>query len=102
MVQTCVHFELPHAESAAVAAQKIKKAIAESRSQLKEHAEDLEERWEGNTLHFGASLQGKRITGTLEVKDKLFIVDAKLPLMWRLFEGRIESMIKEQSKHLLQ
>jgi hypothetical protein len=59
-----------------------------------------EERWEGDTLHFAATLQGKQINGTLQVTDKDFVIDAKLPLLWRIFEGRIEKMIAEQVQSL--
>jgi hypothetical protein len=44
------------------------------------------------------TLQGKQITGTLAIDDKDFIIDAKLPLLWRLFEGKIERTIAEQVK----
>jgi len=37
----------------------------------------------------------------LKVTDTEFIVDAKLPLLWRMFEGRIEKMIQEQAKGML-
>jgi ABC-type ATPase with predicted acetyltransferase domain len=35
------------------------------------------------------------------VIDTDYIVDAKLPLLWRVFEGKIEKMIKEQASAML-
>ena len=95
-----MHFKLPHKTTKFQAIQKVKQALIEATPQLKEHATITEELWKGDVLYFAANLQGKTITGTLEVTDSQFIVDAQLPLMWRLFEGRIEKMIAEQVKKL--
>jgi hypothetical protein len=80
---------------------RVKKGLDDARPQFAQHASDIEERWEEDTLHFAFSIQGKRIEGTLEVQDSEFVLDAKLPLMWRMFEGRIEKMIQEQTKQML-
>lgn len=95
-----MHFKIPHKVSKFEAQQKVKRALDETRPQMKGHATITEERWDGDTLHFAADLQGKTITGTLQVSDRDFIIDAKLPLMWRLFEGRIEKMIGEQIQQM--
>lgn len=79
---------------------RIRQALRDAKSQLPKEASIDEERWEGTTLHFAATLQGKKITGTVEITDSEMVIDAKLPLMWRLFEGRIEKMIAEQVKQL--
>ena len=83
-----------------VAISKVKNALEHGKSQMAQYATIGEERWEGNVLHFSAALQGKQISGTLEVTDRDFVIDAKLPLLWRMFEGRIESMIAEQVKSI--
>jgi len=95
-----MHLQIPHKTNKIAALTKIKKALQEGRSQLGDMASIDEERWEGDTLHFTATLQGKQITGTLAVTDKDFVIDAKLPLLWRVFEGRIQKMIDEQVKSL--
>ena len=83
-----------------VAVSKVKQALMHGKSQLAQYATVDEERWAANTLHFAATLQGKQITGTLEITDKDFVMDAKLPLLWRLFEGKIERSITEQVQAL--
>ena len=95
-----MHFQIPHKTSKFRAVQKVKQALNGARSQLKDQATISREDWEGETLHFAAEVQGKTITGTLVVTDKEFVIDAKLPLLWRIFEGRIEKMIAEQAKQL--
>lgn len=95
-----MHFQIPHGTSQSDALNKVKHALSDAKPHLDGQATIDEERWEGNTLHFAATLQGKQITGTLSVSDTEFVIDAKLPLMWRLFEGRIEKMIAEQVKEM--
>jgi hypothetical protein len=95
-----MHLVIPHKADKISALTKVKQALQHGKSQMGEYATIDEERWEGNTLHFAATLQGKQVTGTLEVTDKDFVIDAKLPLLWRMFEGRIEKMIAEQVKSM--
>ncbi|HVZ75769.1 MAG TPA: polyhydroxyalkanoic acid system family protein [Candidatus Paceibacterota bacterium] len=93
-----MHLVIPHKTSRQAAVEKIKSALTEHRAQLIEHATVKKEEWLGDTLNFDVDLQGKSISGTLEVTDSEYILDAKLPLLWRMFEGRIESEIAKQVK----
>ncbi len=72
----------------------------ENHAQIAAHATIKEETWEGSTLRFDVELQGKDIAGTLEVTDMQYVLDAKLPLLWRMFEGRIESEIAKRVQSL--
>lgn len=96
-----MHVQIPHKFSTTEAVSRVKNAIADAKSKMGDKGKIDEERWEGNTLHFAVSGQGQHVSGTLEVKDKEFILDAKLPLMLRLFEGKIEQAIKEQAAQML-
>ena len=95
-----MHLAVPHKMSQAAAITRVKKALDENRAQIAQYAKITEEKWDGNTLDFTVDLQGKEITGTLEVTDADYVIDAKLPLLWRMFEGRIESQIAEQVKKM--
>lgn len=95
-----MHLQIPHKTSQSDALTRVKKGLEEHRAQITANAEIHEERWDGNTLHFDVTAQGQRVSGTLEVTDKDFIIDAKLPLMLRFFEGRIEKQIMEQVQQL--
>jgi len=96
-----MHVVINHSFTKDEAATRVKKALSEARAQAAQHVEGLEEKWEADTLHFSFSLQGKKIEGTLEVRDKEFELNAKLPLLWRMFEGKIEKMISEQAKQFI-
>ena len=58
------------------------------------------EEWDGDTFNFAFLVQKQRITGSVLVEDAQFVVDAKLPLLWRMFEGKIQRTIEEQVKTL--
>lgn len=91
-----MHLEIPHKTTQQAALVRVKQGLEEMRTKIADQATIHEERWDGNTLHFDATAQGQRISGTLEVGEKDFVIDAKLPLMLRLFEGRIEKEIMQR------
>ncbi len=92
---------IPHKYSQIEAVTRVKKVLNDSRSKLADHLTDVEEHWDGYTLVFAFTAQKQHISGTLEVKDRVFELYAKLPLTLRLFEGRIEKMIQEQAGQML-
>ncbi len=97
-----MHIKLPHnlkTEGAAIL--RAKQALNEMRPQLPKDASIDKEEWSGNTLTFAATANKITITGTLTVTATDYEVQAKLPLMLRMFEGRIEKAIKEQTAKLL-
>lgn len=92
-----MHFQMPHKSTQIGAVTKVRQAIIQARPLAAQNNVTIdEEKWEGSTLNFKITLQGKQITGSLEVTNTDFIIDAKLPLLWRLFEGKIERTIAEQ------
>ena len=92
---------IPHTFTKQQALLRVKEALDRARPQLSEQATITEERWEGDTLHFAFSGQGQSISGTFAVKDTEFELYAKLPLMMKLFEKKIEAAIKEQAQKML-
>lgn len=86
---------IPHQFKKAEARARVEQALREAKPQLNGKVVVEEERWEGDTLHFAFVAQGQRITGTFAVGDKEFELNAKLPLMLKFFEGKIERAIQE-------
>jgi hypothetical protein len=95
-----MHIDIPHKFSQFEAAQRVKKGLAEAKPKLEGQATIEKEEWHGNTLNFAVTVQGQKIAGTLQIEDKKFVLDAKLPLLWRMFEGRIQREIEAQIKNL--
>jgi hypothetical protein len=87
---------IPHSCSKEEALVRVKKALDEARPQFKEKVVLHEEKWEDSALHFDLTVEGQRIRGTLTIEDDAYALDAKLPLMLKMFEGRIEKAIQEQ------
>lgn len=98
-----MHFQVPHKFGTSQAVERVKQALEQVKTnpQVKDQLTIEKEEWEGNTLTFAFTGQGQHITGTVVVEEKEFIVDAKLPFMLRMFEGRIEKMISEQVQKML-
>ncbi len=52
-------------------------------------------------MRFRASIRGLETTGNVYLMDKQIILEGSLPLMARLFSGKIEKMIKARLEVLL-
>lgn len=96
-----MHINIPHRFAKDEAKERVMVALRDAREKLGDQATIDKEEWQGDTLHFGFTAQGQSISGTFEVRDKSFELDAKLPLMLRMFEGRIKKAIEEQAQAML-
>ena len=76
-------------------------ALREARAKLGGQATIEREEWQADTLHFGFVVQEQSIAGTFEVRDSDFELNATLPMMLRVFEGRIKKAIEEQAAGML-
>lgn len=92
---------IPHKFTKDEAVLRVKRALEEARPKLGDQATIDKEEWQGDTLHFGFTAQGQSISGTFEVRDNEFELNAKLPLMLRMFEGKIKKAIEEQAGQML-
>jgi hypothetical protein len=98
-----MHFAIAHKFGTATAAKaRVEAALADAKTKLAGQGSIDKEEWSGDTLTFAVSGQGQQITGTLEVTDTQFIADATLPLMLRMFEGKIQSMIEQKAGEFLE
>jgi hypothetical protein len=96
-----MQIKIPHKFTKAEAKERVMVALREARTKLGDQATIDREEWQGDTLHFGFTAQGQSISGTFEVLDKEFDLNAKLPLMLRMFEGKIKAAIEQQAAALL-
>lgn len=96
-----MNLKIPHKFSRFEARERVKRMLEGARLQLKDKVTIDEDHWENDILHFAFTVEGQHISGQMEVKDKEFEIYAKLPLMMRLFEGKIKRAIEEQLKQVL-
>jgi hypothetical protein len=96
-----MNVKFPHKFSKQEAIERVKYILAEAKPKLGDKGEITEERWEGDTLHFAFNAQGQHISGQLYVREHEYEINAKLPLLMRIFEGRLEKMIMDQASQML-
>ena len=64
------------------------------------HAEKAEHEWRGDTLHFKGKARGFSVEGTVEITDAAVIIDGKLPLIAKPFEGRIRQTLEAEAEKM--
>ncbi len=92
---------IPHKMTQTGAVIRVKAALNEARQKIGDQATIEKEEWDGNTLNFAFVGQGQHISGAFEVREHEFELNAKLPLMLRMFEGKIKAAIEEQTRAML-
>ncbi len=93
-------FKIAHKTTQKAAIDRIKHMLEEQKQKIAENATVEKAEWKDNVMDFAFTAQGTHISGTLTVTDTEFDVYAKLPLMYRLFEGQIEKMITAEAAKL--
>ena len=88
---------VPHNTSKDAARRKVDQRLGQLLAQFGGHAEEIEHEWLGDTMRFKGKARGLTIEGTVEVTDAAVIVDAKLPLMAKMFEGRIRQAVEREA-----
>jgi hypothetical protein len=91
-----MHIAVPHNTSASKAQGRVKSMLNQNRGMIMQQAKINKEEWQGTTLNFAVEIQKKAVTGSLAITDTEYVLDAQLPLLWRMFEGKIEKEIKKQ------
>ncbi|QDX26695.1 hypothetical protein FPZ54_12195 [Sphingomonas suaedae] len=62
----------------------------------------VEERWEGDTLHFTVTAMGQSVASRLEVHDRHVHAEVDLPPMLALFAGKIREKLQREAPKLLE
>lgn len=88
---------VPHHTSKDVARGKVDQRLGQLLSQFGGHAEEIEHEWLGDTMRFKGKARGLAVEGTIDVTDAEIILDAKLPLVAKMFEGRIREAVEREA-----
>lgn len=62
----------------------------------------VEERWEGDSLHFGVAALGQTVHGRVDVEDALVRVEVTLPWMLAVFAEKLKIGVEKQGQILLE
>ena len=82
-----------------------KRRIREQTSQLLGQPGGLlqrvEQRWEGDTLHFLVAAVGQSVSGTAQFTDRTVQLDIALPWMLAMLAGTMKKQIEQHGRKLL-
>lgn len=62
----------------------------------------VEERWEGDSLHFGVAALGHTVRGRIDVEEALLRVEVALPWMLAVFAEKLKIGVEKQGRILLE
>ena len=63
-------------------------------------ADQTEHEWRGDTLYFKGKARGFTVEGTVDITDTDVILDGKLPLIAKPFEGRIRQTVEAEAERM--
>ena len=95
-----MRIEVPHKTTRAKARKIVEQKLTTLLSQFGHHADDMKHEWQGDTLQFAFKAKGFTGKGTVEITDKDVIIDGKLPLLAKPFEGRIKSTVEKEAEQM--
>ena len=73
------------------------KLFTELTEKFKDEFSDLEQEKNANKIDFSVKVRGMKISGKIIVNEENVIIESKLPFAARVFQGLIESKIKENA-----
>lgn len=88
---------VPHNTSRQIARSKVEKRLSHLLSQFGGKADEIEHEWQGDTLRFKGKARGLTVEGTVEVTDADVVIDGKLPLIAKPFEGKIREAVQKEA-----
>jgi putative polyhydroxyalkanoate system protein len=92
---------IPHQLGRAEAKRRIAEQAAQLQSQHGGMLERLEQRWEGDTLHFLVAAVGQSVSGTASITEQTVNLEIALPWMLAMLAGTVKKQIEQQGRNLL-
>lgn len=91
---------VPHNTSKDMARQRVDQRLAQLLGQFGHQADELDHEWAGDTLRFKGKARGLSVSGTVEITDAAVIIETKLPLIAKPFEGRIRQAVESEAANM--
>jgi len=88
---------VPHNTSKDAARRKVDQRLGQLLSQFGGHAEDIQHEWLVDTMRFKGKARGMSVEGTVDITDAAVVIDAKLPMIAMMFEGRIRDAVQREA-----
>jgi putative polyhydroxyalkanoate system protein len=91
---------VPHFTTQQEARKRVEARLDDLVAQFGHNADERQHEWTGDTLRFKGKAKGLKVEGTLEITPAEVIIDAKLPFIANMFEGRIRSTVQKEADAL--
>lgn len=95
-----MHIAVPHNTTKDVARTKIEQRLGQLLAQFGGQADEMEHEWLGDQLRFKGKARGMAVEGTVEVTDSDIVIDGKLPMIARMFEGKIKQAVTREADEM--
>lgn len=95
-----MHIAVPHRTTKAAARAQLELRLGQLLGKFSEQASDLHHEWDGDMLRFRGKARGLSIEGTVEVTDTEVLIEGKLPLLARAFEGKIKQTVELEAEKM--
>jgi putative polyhydroxyalkanoate system protein len=92
---------IPHQLSRAEARRRIQEQVSQLEQQHGSMLGHIDQRWEGDTLHFSVSPLGQTISGQAFVEDQAVRLEIALPWMLSMLAGPVKQAIEQRGHNLL-
>ena len=96
-----IDVSVPHALGAEEAIRRLQGGMDYAKVAYQQHLKDLQERWEGNTLHFDFHTFSIKVRGHMTAEPSDVKVHVELPFMAMMFKGTIEQQLRQHLATLL-
>jgi putative polyhydroxyalkanoate system protein len=93
---------IPHQLGHEEARRRISEQASQLQSQHGGMLERIEQRWEGDTLHFLVAVVGQSVSGTLRVAERDVYLEIALPWILAMLAGVVKKQIEQQGRKLLE
>jgi putative polyhydroxyalkanoate system protein len=92
---------IPHQLGRAEARRRIEEQVNVATQQYPGMVQRLDQRWEGDTLHFTLVAMGQSVSGLCIVEDQAVRLEVQLPWMLAMLAGSVRQQIETQGRQLL-
>lgn len=93
---------IPHQLGSTEAKRRLDELAANVQGQSGGMLQSVDQRWDGDTLHFHIGAMGQSISGTAQVAEQSVNLDIALPWMLSMLAGTVKKQIEHQARDLLQ
>ena len=85
----------PHQLGQPEAVARLKNLLTRVKEKYQDQVSDLKESWNENTLTFGFSTYGFKVTGDVVVEPSEVRLDGQIPFAAMMFKGKIENALRD-------